>query len=120
MNQYLKDGKKVRVQKIDDMSELFYVTIFTSKDHPLLEVLQLNVMRLVEGGLVGFWLNEFAKGERGNEDNAQPFPLSFVHLKGIFEVAAGLLIVSGLMFFCEIIYWRNEICIKGAWLILDK
>lgn len=107
---FAKEGKPLLLKKLKKMSETGFIPFYISKDHPLLRVFRYSIMRLVESGLVDYWTDEFLLGKNGGEivgDNG-PIPLTFLHLRGVFMVSSGGLILAFVVFVGELWYGARK------------
>lgn len=87
----------------------YWVSMFTSKGHPLHELFKIMSMHLFDSGLLEFWLKDINQKNQMTEnagvgDSDDPVSLTIVHLKGAFQLYLLLVLVSVMAFCCEIIY----------------
>lgn len=102
-------GKQLIVHKLDEMSDFFFVGIFTSKNHPLLPLFRRNVMSLVESGLIGHSFKEIVIVGKRDEGSDEPIPLTLMHLQGIFLVSLMMLGLAFVVFIGELLYGKKEL-----------
>lgn len=117
---FLKKGERMMYQKMQDLSDVYFVAMYTSIGHPLLPVLRDYIMRLVESGLVEFWQDELLmERKKIKSKGKKPFPLAWVHLKGVFLMGGVMLAFAVLVFVCEVVHAKGRMGVKkkvfGVW-----
>ena len=107
----LDERHKPRVRTLPGYYSKFLVGMFTSKGHPLRDVIRDNILRLTEAGILDLWMEQILDGvtEVGGGDGFSgddgPKALTVEHLRGAFYIVPLMLSVAGVVFICEIVYY---------------
>lgn len=89
----------------------YMASIFTTKGHPLTDLIRKNILELFESGILNFWMKNInAKNQKIRRDvkasrDKGPVALSINHLRGVFYFMH-FSVVPMVVFACEILYYK--------------
>lgn len=111
---FMTKSQQPKILILKEKFSYYKVTVYMSLGHPMYEHFKRKVNQLVEGGIVEHWLKEVFSLSSQNlvTDDDSSKILTVLHLEGAFFIWGFFLLVSFLVFCCELIYYRLSQALK--------